>query len=400
VPRERELYRRLSTLNLTHAMYNVSNSKLVSCDAHRRCSVGIWHALLLVMWEVSFAAVWASELPVFTVLPSPQSSFLAPARVATDQQSQLYVSDPLAGKVVVLNSTGQEVLVKVGLGQPLGLAVAADGKIYVGDAKTGAVNVFDPQWNPVGHLGQGKGEFQLPGYVATLTENGITTIFVSDGLAHQIKAFQNLTLIGRYGSRGVGPNQFDFPAGICVGTNGNLFVVDQNNDRVQVLDRNGGFLSRFTLKPSLGLLTASGRAQGIASDVQGWLYVADTFQGHVKVFNAAGAFLGYVGGHGEDLGQLRSPGGLVVDTSGRLWVADANNGRTDGFIAVGPPPILLLNPTAAGDIVVTWNEPSFALQVALDWTGPWNTLASPSPFTVPASSVRLAPKLFFRLVRK
>lgn len=363
------------------------------------CKRLAWVVICLYACAVSTlsGAVW---LPSFIPLNSSQASFIAPARVATDGQSQLLVSDPLAGKVVVLNAIGAVVLAKSGLGQPLGLAVDADGKIYVGDAKAGAVSVFDAQWNLLGQLGRGAGEFQLPGYITTFTENDVTTVFVSDGLAHQVKAYRNRTLTGQYGSYGIGPTQFGFPAGMWATTNGNLFVVDQNNDRVHVLDRNGNFLRWFTLQPAPEQSLLSGRAQGIAGDSkEGWLFVADTFQGQVKVFNFAGTFLGYVGNYGDGAGELFCPGGLTVDGSGRLWVANANNGRLEGFLAVQHP-ILLWKRTPGGEFVLTWNDSSFDLQAAPDLNGPWQTVAGVSPITIPASTVRNSNQQYFRLLRR
>lgn len=357
-----------------------------------------WVALSLLSAGASLNLV-ASGLPPFDILPSPQASFVAPARLALDGQSQLLVSDPLAGKVVMLNAAGVESSVKSGLGQPLGLTVDGDGKIYVGDATAGTVRVFDPQWNLLSQLGQGPGEFQLPGHITTLTESNVTTVYVSDGRAHQVKAYRNNALVGQYGGYGMGPNQFNFPAGIWAGTNGHLYVVDQNNDRVQVLDRTGNFLRWFTLQPAPEQVSFSGRAQGIAGDNAGWLYVTDTFQGHVKVFNLSGTFLGYVGGYGENAGELRSPGGVILDGSGRLWVANGNNGRVEGFLAIQTPPILLWNRTAAGSLVLTWNDPRFDLQAAADLNGPWQTVAGTSPTTIPASTVRNTPKQYFRLLR-
>lgn len=300
----------------------------------------------------------------------------------------------------MLNATGSVVSVKSGLGQPLGLAVDADGKIYVGDAKTGAVSVFDAQGSLLGHLGDGAGEFQLPGHIATRTENGVTTVFVSDGRAHQVKAYRDGARIGQYGSYGMGPTQFNFPAGLWIGTNADLFVVDHNNDRVQVLDRNGNFLRWFTLQPVPEQSLPSGRAQGIAGDArEGWLFVADTFQGHVKVFNLAGSFLGYVARYGDGAGELFSPGGLTVDGQARLWVANANNGRVEGFNAVQQP-LLLWNQTGAGDFVLTWNDPRFDLQTATGLEGPWQTVVGFSPVTVSAPTVKSSSQLFFRLQRR
>lgn len=341
----------------------------------------------------------ASGLPPFATLPTPQSSFVSPARVAADGQSRLFVSDPLAGKIVILDASGLELSVKSGLGQPLGVAVAEDGTIYVGDAKTGAVSVFGPTWNLLGQLGQGPGEFQLPGYIATRTENGITTVFVSDGQAHHLKAYRRGTLVGQYGSYGMGLQQFDFPAGIWIAADGTLFVIDQNNDRVQVLDRTGNFIRWFSLQPPPVQTSSFGRAQGIAGDSDGWLFVTDTFQGYVKVFNLSGSFLGYVGAYGENAGELRSPGGVVVDPLGRLWVANANNGRVEGFLAPQTPPILVWNRTQAGQLVLTWNDPRFDLQTATDLNGSWQTLAVTSPCTVSAATVANTDKQFFRLRR-
>ncbi len=365
-----------------------------------RSGQGILLALFLLCGGDGPLVEAASGLPPFTTLPSPQSSFVSPARVAADKQSRLFVSDPLAGKVVVFDASGLELSVKSGLGQPLGVAVAEDGTIYVGDAKSGAVRVFDPSWNLLGQLGQGPGEFQLPGYIATRTEDGITTVFVSDGKAHHLKAFRGGALVGQYGSYGMGLQQFDFPAGIWIATNGTLFVIDQNNDRVQVLDQTGSFLRWFSLQPPPLQTSSSGRAQGIAGDSAGWLYVADTFQGYVKVFDLSGKFLGYVGGYGENAGELRSPAGVVVDPSGRLWIANANNGRVEGFLASQSPPILVWNRTQAGDIVLTWNDPRFDLQTATDLNGLWQTQAVSSPCIVSATTVAGTQRQFFRLRRR
>jgi len=339
----------------------------------------------------------AASLPTIIPLPSPQAALLAPARIATDVHTNLWVSDPLAGKVCGLDASGREVSVRSGLGKPLGLAVSDDGTIYVVDAGSGAVNLFDPEWNRIGHLGQGAGEFQLPGYIAAVTESGLTTIYVSDGWAHQVKAYRNGVLVGQYGSHGMGPSQFDFPAGIWIGTNGDLFVVDQKNDRIQVLDRNGVFLRWFTLRPSPAQSSTSGLSQGVTGDGQGRLYVADTFQGQVRVYQETGMFLGSLAGYGEGAGQLRSPGGVVVDRLGRLWVANANNGRLEGFLTIQSLPILQWNHNLAGDFVLTWNDPRFDAQAATDIGGPWQTMAGASPVTVTASTVTSTSRQFFRL---
>jgi sugar lactone lactonase YvrE len=277
------------------------------------------------------ARAQAAALPAVSLLPPRGESLIGPARVAVDSESRLYVSDPQTGQVVVLDAFGRESFVKSGLGQPLGVAVDHQGRIYVGEAQTGAVGVYDAQWTLLHQLGQGTNEFQLPGHIAVVTSNAVTTVYVSDGLAHQVKAYRDGALVGRFGSFGLGPNQFNFPAGIGVGAEGNLYVVDQNNDRVQVLDPNGNFLRWFNLQSSPQAFSNSGRPQGITGDAAGRLYVADAFHGRVAVFDLAGAFLGHIGGYGAGAGQFRLPGGIVLDPAHRLWVANTGNARVEGF---------------------------------------------------------------------
>jgi len=84
--------------------------------------------------------------------------------------------------------------------------------------------------------------------------------------------------------------------------------------------------------------------RGLASDARGNLYVADTKNSRVQVFDGNGQFVRQFGGKGKDPGQFNEPCGLAVDAVGDLWVADTWNGRivhyrADGAIAgtIGGP---------------------------------------------------------------
>jgi hypothetical protein len=322
-------------------MTSILNHCLSAARApHAAAMIPGWQSRATPLVLLLACSVYAGARGATTPVVTPQSSLslglLGPARVASDSQSRLFISDPLAGRVAVANVLGQLVQVKTNLGQPLGIAIDGAGRIYVGNGQSGAVISYDQQWTPIRQLGKGTGEFLLPGHIVTATSNGVTKVFVSDSLAHCVKVYQEGVQIGQFGSYGLGPNQFDFPAGLWLAADGTLFVVDQNNDRVQVLDQNGNFLRRFALRPSSLYGVASGRGQGITGDNQGRVYVADTFQGYLKVFDLAGNLLGMMSSFGDGLGQLQSPGGLAVDPQGRLWVADANNARVDGFCFVQP----------------------------------------------------------------
>jgi hypothetical protein len=256
----------------------------------------------------------------------------APARLATDALGNLYVCEPQAGRVVVFDAFGRVAFVKSGLAGPLGLAVAGDGRIYLAEEKTGSVSIFDGQWNLLSKLGSGDGEFALPNFIALHPGPGGTRVYVTDSAAHEVKAYLNGVLALRFGSQGTNTSQFEFPTGICVSGAGEVFVVDQNNDRVQVFDRSGGFLRQFTLVTRLGgmgLGSGGGRSQGIGSDAAGRVYVADSFQGFVRVYDTNGLYLTKIGGFGEETGKFRTPAGLALDPFNRLFVASLNNSRAE-----------------------------------------------------------------------
>ncbi len=69
----------------------------------------------------------------------------------------------------------------------------------------------------------------------------------------------------------------------------------------------------------------------MTGDSQGRLYLADAYQGQVRVFDPQGVELSALGSFGELPGQLRTPSGLAIDDNNRLFVASVNTGRVEVF---------------------------------------------------------------------
>jgi sugar lactone lactonase YvrE len=284
--------------------------------------------------------------PLIVPLGSYSEGLEAPARVATDAAGNVYITDPQAGRVVVFDAFGRMAYAIPGFAGPLGIAVDAGGWIYLAEENRGCVTVFDAQWNPLFVLGRGDQEFALPNYLAPDPAAGSTTVYVSDSKANQIKVYRNGVFTFSFGSQGTNAAQFDFPTGLFVSTNGEVFVVDHKNDRIQVFDRDGGFLRMFSLVTPLGgmgLGSAGGRSQGILADAQGRLLVADSFQGFVRVFDPQGNYAGKIAGFGKMPGELNMPVGLARDRFNRLFTASLNNGRVevlgmDGFAQLSAIP--------------------------------------------------------------
>ncbi|WP_192868072.1 6-bladed beta-propeller [Calderihabitans maritimus] len=94
-----------------------------------------------------------------------------------------------------------------------------------------------------------------------------------------------------------------------------IYVTDTGNQRVQVFDYNGNFLFMFGKY-------GTGKGQfrfpyGIAADASGKIYVADMYNGNISVFSPDGQFLHYFGNSIE----IKSPTGLFIEGN-RLYVAD------------------------------------------------------------------------------
>jgi DNA-binding beta-propeller fold protein YncE len=134
-----------------------------------------------------------------------------------------------------------------------------------------------------------------------------------------------------FGSYGSGDGQFWHPEGVAVDAKGNLWVVDQENDRVQEFNGTGEFLKAFGSK-------GSGNGQlslpaGLALDGKGDVWVADGGNYRVEEFNEKGEYVRAFGSKGTGSGQFAEygPSGIAVDAHGNVWVTDKHGGRVEVF---------------------------------------------------------------------
>lgn len=119
------------------------------------------------------------------------------------------------------------------------------------------------------------------------------------------------------------------PQGIALNERGNLLV--SQGDAVIILDQSGAEVGR--LGSGAGQF---GKADGIAVDAAGYVYVVDTLDCKVKVFTAAGQFVRAIGTQGAGPGQFSHPTGIAYEKSAnQIAVADTQNGRVQFFDASG-----------------------------------------------------------------
>jgi len=249
--------------------------------------------------------------------------------MAVDARGNVYVTDPGPGQVIVRAPNGRILSRVGGLGRPVSVAVGNAGTVYVGDAESGSVTAFGPNWQRGLQLGQGKGEFLLPGDLAVDAATG--NLYVADTPAHLVKVYSAAgVFLWSFGGQGNGDGMFNFPAGVAVDAlTRQVLVVDQLNYRIEIFDVAGTFLSCFGAQGSTP--GNFNMPQGVSIDRQGRVYVADSVEGRIQVLDRNGDFVGYIGEFGDAPGQLRIPMGMVIDPSNRLFVAAANNARLEVF---------------------------------------------------------------------
>ena len=156
-------------------------------------------------------------------------------------------------------------------------------------------------------------------------------LYVVDSSRHQILCYSttNGERVRSIGRRGSGDGELNFPTNVFVDRQGRVYVADTLNFRVQVFDATGAFVRTFgVLGDGPGTFN---RPKGVAVDSEGHIYVADAAFDNFQIFDAEGQLLLYVGRGGFDAGQFMLPAGLYIDDRDRIFVADQGNSRVQVF---------------------------------------------------------------------
>ena len=332
----------------------------------------------------SFCGPACADLAV-DYISSIEISGGSPIRLASDSEGIIYVAVPAAGKVFKFFQDGSPAGVITASQKPLSVAVDNTGKVFVGDYMDGSVRVMGPDGQVLYSLGQGKGEFSMPGDIA-VSSGGL--VYVTDSSQNVVKVYNpDGTFRSLFGGYGTGPGQMIFPAGICSDdANNEIYVVDQTNGRVEVFSPDGVFKRSFgSYGSGQGRLT---RAQGIHV-ANGKVYVSDAYLSSVEVFGTAGNFVAFIGTFGSGPGGLRIPMDvMMVGTT--LYVANSDNGRMELF-EIGDPQGLDVSPlnlsftayAGANPLLQTvWINPS-TTGSGVPWTA---TVSAPFGLNLSASS--------------
>jgi len=192
---------------------------------------------------------------------------------------------------------------------PSGIWITEDGSKFIADLKRAQVVVFDSA-----------NRFQIALGDAAVLERPVDVavhgnrVYVCDMMKHQVVVFDRMSgnQLQVIGKPGLKDGEFNRPTHLTVDRQGNLYVNDAFNYRVQKFSPEGTFLLRVGMPGnSLGSLA---RPKGVAVDHDGNLYVVDAAFENVQIFNPAGKLLLFFGGGTGDLpGSMYLPAGIAVD---------------------------------------------------------------------------------------
>jgi DNA-binding beta-propeller fold protein YncE len=258
--------------------------------------------------------------------------------VGVDSKGKIYAADQGVGAIFIFDPENKDHVELIANGKQAsfnmiaGLALDDDDRLFVADIKLRHVLVFNPKHEQVAVFGTDV--LVRPSSVAIDRENRL--LYVVDAGNDVVDVFDADTfkLMRQLGKPShkheqTDPGTFALPEGVAVDSEGNVYVTDTFNDRVQIFDADGAFISMFG-KNGDGPADFE-RPKSIAVDGDGHIWVVDAAQNRVKVFNQQGRLLVYFGEQGYYPGQFMGPWGITIDKFNRVIVSETFPGRVQVF---------------------------------------------------------------------
>ena len=191
-------------------------------------------------------------------------------------------------------------------------------------------------------------------------------LYVTDCEAHAVfhlKIEADLSLVGRVGSRGSGFGEFDGPHQLSISANGDVYIADRNNNRIQILDSSLHPIGEVTHpsmyrpcdvklttdemyvlcsddSPCVHVFNYNGlkmrsiitRGEGMqvsrsfffCLDTKKTLILSDSGAHQIKIFSNEGALLHTIGEHGRQAGMFYFPYGLALTSNLKLVSVSSN----------------------------------------------------------------------------
>jgi tripartite motif-containing protein 71 len=342
-----------------------------------------------------------------------------PRGIAVDAQGNVYVANTGNDRIDVydkggalLRSFGASGRAAGQFDAPVGVAADGGGVRAVTDSVNGRLELLNPDGSLASSWGSpAPGPTILPDPVAVAFDAG-GNAYVLDHRRSRIVVFSRATglPVRTIASPGSGPGQLLNPSALTIDAGGTLVVADSGNERIARFGTGGGYL---------GSTTGVGDVRGVAVTPDGSRTYVSTASHRIGVYDPSGSEVDQFGGQGNKLGKLESPGQIVLDAAGNLWVADRGNNRIQEFGPAGERLLAFgtrgaglgefIHPTSLsidcrGTLTVTDTDNNRAQQFTLaapaatGCTAPL-PVGNPPPPKLPTLPAPIGPQLSLRVLR-
>jgi DNA-binding beta-propeller fold protein YncE len=256
-----------------------------------------------------------------------------PSGLATDSSGNVLVADAAKHRVAKYSSTGSYITSYTNGGNfetPRGVAVSpVTGNLYVTDTPKNHVWELNPATGAViamfGFTGSSQGALKGPKGVTVDAQGNVWVADVENSRVEEFTA--SGSFMKSFGTLGTNNGQFKYANDVTF-CGGNLYAVDNGNERIEEFSPTGSFIRKWG---------SSGTGNGQFTNVSriaceptvGDLYVVDNGNNRVQQFTQTGLFVNTFGTTGTGAGQFTGPVGVAVGSAGAVYVSDAGNNRIE-----------------------------------------------------------------------
>jgi len=234
-----------------------------------------------------------------------------PYGIALDK-GKLYVADTGAGGLAIFDLAKQNFSFMTGSGagrikRPINIRIDADGTRYVTDTGRDQILIYDRDDHFVKAYGV-EGQFR-PVDIAIAGDR----LYVTDILHHQIHVLDKTSgrPLFKFGKAGSGEGELFHPTNLAIGPDGDVYVVETSNYRVQRFTAEGKPVRTYGV---VGMALGNfARPKGIAIDKAGRMFVGDAAFQNIQMFDDKGKLLMFFGQTEGRSDGLNLPAGVTID---------------------------------------------------------------------------------------